>query len=341
VNVQMSGLEGAAAQRVYEDIQRRVEALPGVRSASLSVPDLLTGGSLRWGITFPGTSLPPRGMQFYLVTPGYFETLGMKLLRGRTFARTDDAGAPRVAVINETMERQCFGGADALGKRFSMDGTHLVEVVGVVRDTRTNSLRQPGAGVLYLPLAQPHGTPATLLASSLEVRAAGDPSLLAHQVRRAVRDAHSGLPFLNVRTLRTQVDRTLMQDRLLATLASAFGLTALFLVALGLYGVIAQWTAQRTREIGVRMALGATSGSVRWLVLRQAVALVLIGLVVGIPAALGASRLLRGMLFGVQPMHPPTVIGAALVMFAVAALAAYLPARRASRVDPMAALRVE
>src|SRR6185436_6134440 len=123
--------------------------------------------------------------------------------------------------------------------------------VGVVRDARTNDLRQPGAGTLYLPLAQPHGTPATLLASSLEVRAAGDPSLLAHQVRLAVRDAHAGLPFLNVRTLKTQVDRTLMQDRLLATLASAFGLTALFLVAVGLYGVIAQWAAQRTREIGV------------------------------------------------------------------------------------------
>jgi predicted permease len=341
VNVQMSGLDGAEAQRVYDDIQRRVGALPGVRSVSLSVPDLLTGGDLRWGIQFPGTSLPPRGMQFYLVTPGYFETLGMKLLRGRTFTRTDDAGAQRVAVVTETMERLCFGGADALGKHFTMDGTHLVEVVGVVRDARTTSLRQPGSGTLYLPLAQPHGTPATLLASSLEVRAAGDPSLLAHQVRRAVHDAHSGLPFLNVRTLRAQIDRTLMQDRLLATLATAFGLTALFLVAVGLYGVIAQWAAQRTREIGVRMALGATSGSVRWLVLRQAVVLVVIGLLLGIPAALAASRLLKGMLFGVEPMHPPTVIGAGLVMFAVAALAAYLPARRASRVDPMAALRCE
>jgi ABC-type antimicrobial peptide transport system permease subunit len=156
-----------------------------------------------------------------------------------------------------------------------------------------------------------------------------------------VHDAHSGLPFQNVRTMRTQVERTLMQDRLLATLASAFGLTALFLVAVGLYGVIAQWAAQRTREIGVRMALGASGGSVRWLVLRQAVAMTLIGLLVGIPAALMASRLLRGLLFGVGPMHPPTVIGAALVMFTVAALAAYLPARRASRIDPMAALRVE
>jgi predicted permease len=341
VNVQMSGLEGPEVQRVYDEIQRQVGALPGVRSVSLSVPDILTGGGARWAIHFPGNSPPSRGMQFYLVTPGYFETLGMKLVSGRTFARTDDAGAQRVAVINEKMAHECFGNDDPVGRRFTTDGTHLIEIVGVVRDAHTNGLREANNGTYFLPLAQPHGTPATFRASSLEVRAAGDPSLLAHQVRQAVHDVHAGIPFLNVRTLKTQVDRTLMQDRLLATLASAFGLTALFLVAVGLYGVIAQWAAQRTREIGVRMALGATSGGVRWLVLRQGVAMTLIGVVVGIPAALAASRLLRGLLFGVEPMHPPTVIGAAAAMFAVAALAAYLPARRASRVDPMAALRVE
>ena len=341
VNVQMSGLEGEAAQRVYDDVERRVGAIPGVHAVSLSVPDVLTGGGLGWGISFPGTSRQPMGVQFYLVTPGYFETMGMKLLRGRPFARTDGPGAPRVAVVNETMAKKAFGGAEALGQRISMDGTHDVEVVGVVSDVRSYDLRRPASSVLYLTLAQPHGTPATLLPSSLEVRAAGDPSLLAHQVRRAVRDAHSGLPFMNVRTLKAQVDRTLVKDRLLATLATGFGLAALFLVAVGLYGVIAQWAAQRTREIGVRMALGATSGGVRWMVLRQGVVLVLVGLVLGIPAALAASRLLQGLLFGVQPMDPKTVTVAALAMFAVAALAAYLPARRASRVDPMAALRCE
>jgi len=340
VGVQMSGLEGEQAQRVYDDVQRRVGSLPGVRSVSLSVPDLLTGGRMSWGIRFPGSARQPMGVQFYLVTPGYFETLGMRLLQGRTFERTDGPAAPRVAVINETMAKKAFEGK-ALGQRLTMDGKNDVEVVGVVSDARNNDLRRPIDSVLYLAVAQPHGVPATILPSSLEVRAAGDPSMLAHQVRRAVREAHSGLPFMNVRTLKAQVDRTLMQDRLMATLATGFGLAALFLVAVGLYGVIAQWAVQRTREIGVRMALGATSGGVRWLVLRQGVVLVLVGLGLGIPAALAASRLLKGMLFGVEPMDPATVAAAALAMFAVAALAAYLPARRASRVDPMAALRCE
>jgi predicted permease len=341
VNVQMSGLEGDHAQRVYDEVRRRVGMIPGVHSVSLSVPSVLNGGRMGWMIRFPGTNRQPQGVQLYLVTPGYFETLGMRLLRGRAFERTDGPAAPRVAVVNESMARKMFAGAEALGQRISMDGVHDVTVVGVVSDAKNNDLRQPIDSVLFLTVAQPHGTPATILPSSLEVRAAGDPSLLAHQVRRAVREAHSGLPFMNVRTLKAQVDRTLTKDRLLATLATGFGLAALFLVALGLYGVIAQWAAQRTREIGVRMALGATSGGVRWLVLRQGVALVMVGLVLGIPAALAASRLLEGLLFGVQPMDPKTVTVAALAMFAVAALAAYLPARRASRVDPMAALRCE
>jgi ABC-type antimicrobial peptide transport system permease subunit len=156
-----------------------------------------------------------------------------------------------------------------------------------------------------------------------------------------VNDARSGLPIMNVRTLRQQVDRTLTQDRLLAILASAFGLAALLLVAVGLYGVIAQWAAQRTREIGVRMALGATSARVRWMVLRQALLLVIAGLAIGIPATLATSRLLEGILFGIRPMDATTVASAALALLAVATLAAYVPAHRASRVPPMTVLRYE
>jgi ABC-type antimicrobial peptide transport system permease subunit len=146
---------------------------------------------------------------------------------------------------------------------------------------------------------------------------------------------------MQVRTLRHQVEQALAHERLLALLSTAFGVTALLLVSLGLYGVVSQWASQRTREIGVRMALGATSSGVHWLVLRQAFTIVLAGVAVGLPAAIAAARLLEGLLFGVRPVHPPTLVGAALLMLAVAALAAYLPARRASRVDPMAALRVE
>jgi ABC-type antimicrobial peptide transport system permease subunit len=156
-----------------------------------------------------------------------------------------------------------------------------------------------------------------------------------------VRQVHSGLPILSVRTLRNQVERTLTHERLLAVLSTVFALAALLLVSIGLYGVISQWAGQRTNEIGVRMALGATGGHVRWLVLRQALLLVVAGAVVGLPAAMVAGRSLEGLLFGVRPIDPGTLAVAAAATLGVAAVAAYLPARRASRVDPMAALRDE
>jgi ABC-type antimicrobial peptide transport system permease subunit len=176
---------------------------------------------------------------------------------------------------------------------------------------------------------------------NLQVRAAGDPLQLAEQARKAVADAQSDLALLNIRTLSEQVDRVLVRERLLALLASAFGLTALFLVAVGLYGVISQWATQRTREIGVRMALGATPLGVQWLVLRQALWLVLIGLGLGVPAAVAVAQLLAGLLFEVTPLDPSALLGSVLVLVAVATFAAFLPAWRASRLDPISALRCE
>jgi ABC-type antimicrobial peptide transport system permease subunit len=192
---------------------------------------------------------------------------------------------------------------------------------------------------IYLPLAQwPR------FQTSMQVRAddrLADLAPLADQLHRAVRETHAGLRVFTAGSVREQAERSLAQERLLATLSTAFGLAALFLVCVGLYGVIAQWAEQRTAEIGVRVALGASRRGVLWMVLRQAFALVLAGVAVGLPAAMGASRLLETFLFGVRPMDPTTLALAALVMFAVAALAAYLPARRASRIDPMTALRHE
>jgi ABC-type antimicrobial peptide transport system permease subunit len=271
--------------------------------------------------------------------------MGMRVVRGRGLEARDRGPARRVAVVNRALARHVFGGEDAaLGQPIHPEmvpADHTIEIVGVVEDVRASELKEAPGPMVYLLETQPPGMPGQLFLGSLEVRAAGDPALLADGVRRAVREAHSGLPVLNVRTLRGQVERTLMHERLLAVLSTAFGLAALFLVSLGLYGVVSQWASQRTREIGVRMALGATAGGVHWLVLRQAFAIVLLGVAVGLPAAMGAARLLEGLLFGVRPVHAPTLAGAALLMLAVAALAAYLPARRASRVDPMAALRAE
>jgi predicted lysophospholipase L1 biosynthesis ABC-type transport system permease subunit len=232
-----------------------------------------------------------------------------------------------------------YGSADAaLGQRlgFGAKEARKYEIVGVVADARTLAVRRLPAPAVYRPVAQ-----ATGYLSSLEVRAMGDPALLAESIRRTVRAAHPGLPAPSVTTLEQHRELSLGQDRLVAVLANAFGLAALFLVCVGLYGVITHWAAQRTREIGLRMALGAPAGGVRWLVLRQALGLVVAGMAVGVPASLASARLLQGLLFGVMPGDPVMLAAPAVAMLGVTLAAAYLPARRASRVDPMIALRAE
>jgi predicted permease len=326
---------------LYDDLLRRVTALPGVRAASLSGwGGQVLGSGFRKADVFFADSASPADAHTSIVTPGHFETMGIPLLRGRTFGNKDDRNAPRIAVVNQTLAHRLFGEVGAaLGQRFHFDhefSASGIEVVGVVGDTKATGLREETPAAIYLPVAQ---HPEYL--RSLEVRAVGDPAALAAAIRRAVREANPNLPVPSVRTLRSQVERSLTQERLLAALSTAFGLAALFLVCLGLYGVISQWAAQRTREIGVRIALGATTGGVRWMVLRQAFALVLAGVALGLPAAMAASRLLKGFLFGLSPTDPAILTAAPLALFAVATAAAYLPARRASRVDPMEALRCE
>jgi predicted permease len=343
VNVQNLRLGEERELLLYEELQRRLTALPGVRGASLSLDGLLKGGGPSWHI-FGGK--PRQKIQIVpdIVTPGYFETVGMPPLRGRTFTPADRANGPRVAVINETLARYFFGGVDsAVGARYQvdLDRSGDVEIVGVVADAKVSELRKRTRPMIFTPAGQPHGLPIKLSLLSLQVRAVGDPALLGPQVRAAVREVQPDLPLMEMKTLRVQLDSSLMRERLLATLATALGVAALFLVCLGLYGVIAQWAEQRTREIGVRMALGATAGGVRWLVLRQGFAMVIVGVAIGIPAAAGAGQLLKSVLFGVKPVEVLALAGAALAMFAVATAAAYLPARRASRVEPMVALRTE
>jgi predicted permease len=338
----LTGLDRARATVLYDDLLRRVTALPGVQAASLSDGGgrLVGGGRVFTRILLPasvGTPPQPRevGWQIGVVTPDYFDTMGMRVVLGRPLRPEDREGAPRVTVVNETLARETFAGLNVLGSRFRYEEEDF-EVVGVVRDARANSLREEPAPTAYVSVAQNHR-----FLRSLAVRVIADPAPLADQVRRVVQESHPELPVLGVRTIRSQMDRSLMQERLLATLSMTFGLTALFLVCVGLFGVVSQWAAQRTREIGLRMALGATTGSVRWLVMRQAFAIVLFGVATGLPGALAASLLLKSFLFGLSPIHPPTIAAASLTMFAVATLAAYLPARRASSADPMTALRAE
>ncbi len=339
LGVEMVDISEERAQFLYEDIPRRIAGLPGVLAASLSEPGVLTGsgGAL---VEFPGTDLPAKGFAMSLVTRGYFDALGVRIVRGRGFQTSDSRDAPRVAIVNETMASE-FGGRDALGQRIRLEEGHDVEVVGIASDARTRSIRRSAEPHFFLHAPQPHGTGRRMALDNVQVRALGDPLQLAQQVRRAVAEAQSDMTLLNVRTLNEQVDRVLVRERLLALLASAFGLGALFLVAVGLYGVISQWATQRTREIGVRMALGATPGGVKWLVLRQALWLVLIGLALGVPAAVAVAQLLGGLLFEVKPVDVRALVGSVLLLVAVATLAAFLPARRASRLDPVTALRCD
>ncbi len=343
VNIRSVAADQARARQLYDQLQARLAALPGVQSVSLSLDRPLSGGFGTWHLT---SGTPPRRSQIApeIVTPDYFRTLGIPLVSGRAFTRFDREGTPRVAVINQKLADRAFGGAArAIGQRFQMDADPgpPVEIVGVVGDARLIDLRSAPRSTVFMPAAQPPGLPVQLHLQSLQVRAAVDPASLADQVRATVRQVHPGLPLLDVQTLRVQRDSSLVRERLLAILSTTFGLVALFLISLGIYGVLAQWTARRRQEIGVRMALGATAAGVRWLVLRQAFALVLLGLLIGVPAALAAARVLRGVLYGVRPLSPVALLLGALILFLVAALAAYLPARRASRADPMLALRSE
>jgi predicted permease len=324
------------------DLVARMAAVPGVVSASASDLGPLGAGRAVEIIQIPGSTRTER-LRLATVTAGYFRTVGMTLLRAGRLDSWDQPGGPRRAVINETIARRMFGGLDVVGRQFRFDPMlspsqrpDPIEVVGVVKDAINTGPREPAEAMAYLSPRLPPS-----FAGNLQLRVAGDPARLEGAIRRAVQEAHPGLRVTALRTMRAQVERMLVQEKLLATLSITFGLAALFLVSLGLYGVISQWAGQRTREIGVRLALGATGAGLRWLVLRQALLLALAGVAIGIPAALSASRLLQGLLFGLQPTHAPTFVLAAVLMLAVAALAAYLPARRASRLDPIAALRSE
>ncbi len=302
LNTRMTGLKAPQTPPLYDDLLARVLALPGVQSASLSPFPVLTGGMSMTLVCPPGTTSIHDAYQVPSspVTPAYFETMGMTLRRGRGFTRSDDANTPRVAVMNESAARRQFGSTDVVGRRFVIPKTppEEFEVVGVVADAKGGGfgLRELAPAMLYMPAAQ-H----TDFLNSLEVRSTGDPTALATEIRRVVREVNGSLPVLSVRTLHQQVERSLAGDRILATVASAFGLAALLLVCLGLYGVISQWATQRTTEIGVRLALGATPSLVQRMVLGQALRLMLIGVAIGLPLALWLSRLAKPLLFGIRP----------------------------------------
>jgi predicted permease len=343
----------AALTTLYDELLRRVEALPGVQQVSfvgyspMSRREWTAMGQsaeTRNPITVqghdpePGEEMAIHWMQVY---PNSFATLGIPLLAGRDFDTQDNRQAPKVAVINESLARRFFGNENPLGRRFCYGGPNCrgdIEIIGVTGDARYQSLRQAQRPMFYVPFAQANTGRGQM---TLVARMAGDPATVAAAVRREARALDPAMPMFEVETLAAQVAASLAQERLIAMLSSAFGLLALLLACLGLYGILSFTVTRRTQEIGIRMALGAQAGDVLWLVLRAALRLALIGVALGIPVALAAARLIASQFFGISAADPLTLGLATLTLLLVAAVAAYLPARRASRVDPMAALRYE
>lgn len=329
-------------QAFWGQLTERLAALPGVRSVSLAGDAVFGSGG--WNETIWVRQAD--GGEHYaqvadnVVGPGFFETVGIPLLAGREFGKQDRENTPRVAVVNRAFARKFFNDENPIGKRFGDQGpgsSSLIEIVGVTADAKYGNVREELRPMFYRPLFQnfekrPY---------QVHVRTAGNPAAVIEGIRREIQSMDQDISVYNVRTIDEVVHRLLQHDRMFAVLASAFGLLALVLTSIGIYGVVAYQVARRTAEIGLRMALGAERHDVLWLTLRESLILVAIGIALGVPAAWGATRFISGILYGLTPHDPATMLGAAFLVLGIAALAAYLPARRAARVDPMAALRYE
>ncbi|MGO8788612.1 MAG: ADOP family duplicated permease [Terriglobia bacterium] len=349
--------DGYRQQRLasfYQELTRRLEALPGVRSVSASHNTLVGGGAneIRTRILgyTPKVGEKDDGVQSAVNTvgPHFFETMGMPLVLGRSPDEGDTEAAPKVAVVNQTFARKYLGAGNPIGRRFGFGDAKRsrdIEVVGVVSDARFHDLRQEVPPTIYLPFLQSVTGETAVLgalgALHFEVRAAGNPLAIAPAVRRVAQAMDPNIALYDVRSQTEQIDQTLLQERLFARLTGFFGVLAATLGCIGVYGVMAFAITGRTREIGIRLALGASRGEILGMVLREAFVLLAVGITAGILVALEASRLLTALLYGLRPSDPPTIAGAALLMLAAAALAGYLPARRAAKIDPMVALRYE
>jgi predicted permease len=279
------------------------------------------------------------------IAPRFFETMGIPLLLGRDFSRRDTARAPRVAIVGEETARKYFPGQSPIGRQLRFDdpdGTGEVEIVGVVRDIRIVSLKSdPRVSKLavYVPFTQ---APLSMMGQmQFKIRTIGNPRQIVESVRRAIFAINPDLPLRDVETQADLVDESLGEEHSLAMALSFFGVLAMLLASIGLYGTMAYAVSRRTSEIGLRLALGAHSRDVLWMVMRESLALVLMGAAAGVPVALAGGRLISSLLFGVSPADPLTLVVATLLLTAVAALASWVPAYRASRLDAMTALRYE
>ena len=326
---------------LYERLTSQMEAIPGVRSASVTTCSIVSGcldsSAIRIADDQHQGSRKAEA-QVNNIAPNYFETVGIGLLQGRVFATTDGPASPKVSIVNQTFARQFLSGGDVVGRRFSYadDAKDSFAIVGVVADARVNDIREAAPPVMYFPIAQAPGN-----IDGLEIRTMADPQWIATQARQAVAAVDHRIPIIGIVTLNEEVKNNLTQQRLIARLTSIFGLLALGLACLGLYGVMSYIVERRTSEIGVRLALGSTRSAVLRLVLKETLLLISVGGLIGLALSIAVMHLATSFLFGLSPEDPATIGGALLLLLLVSVAAGFFPAWRAASVDPMQALRAE
>ncbi|MPY90568.1 MAG: FtsX-like permease family protein [Luteitalea sp.] len=349
VNAEQAGYRGPSLAVFYADLQRRFRGIPGVRDVSLSATSQVGEGSMYLEVTVPGPRTQgddptATGAAMLPVGPSYFRTLQIPIVLGREFGERDGPGTRGVVVVSESFARTHFGSESPLGRRMNVGPMSDLEIVGVVKDAHYGPLREGPAPwvsrtppMVYLPYNQGEGLNQMVFA----LRTAGDPHGHVGAAREVLRQADAGVPMGRITTQAAQIDQTINQEIVFARLSSGFAMLALVIACVGLYGTMTYSVTRRTGEIGIRMALGAQRGRVMWLVLRQVIVLGLAGLVIGLPVALAASKLVESFLFETEPNDPLAITAAVGMLLAATAVAAYVPARRASRIDPMVALRHE
>jgi predicted permease len=340
----LNGYKPDRSREFYRKLMDDVRALPGVESASLAIMPVLEGNEWDSSVSVEGYAAKTGewiNPHMNFITPDYFKTMSVPLLLGRDFRPTDIVGSPKVCIVNEKFAKRYFPDGLAVGRHVGMGGdpgTKIdIEIVGIARDTKYESMRDEIPFEMYQPFAQMD----FVLGTSAYVRTARAPEQMFSAIRGVVKQLDPDLPVSQLKTVDQQLENSLATERLVASLSTAFGFVATLLAAIGLYGVMAYTVAQRTREIGIRMALGAQTGSVVWLVMRDVLILVAIGVAVALPSAFGLSRFVQTQLYGITPNDPFSMAVATVVIVSVALAAGYVPARRATTIDPIRALRWE